>query len=321
MNKIILVSILILSACLTTGAVQVFDLQSEIDAALPGATVNAPCGVFDIGDVVIKSEYPPAATWQKVVAIQGCGHAHLGQSPAQGSSQWDYLINGGYYYGTVLRGTITLEKGTGTTPKVFFRDVSFIGFGEGVAIRYGDGVNMYPEGGFDSVSFGNYDTCLLLDMAYYISIDDVSMAGCGVGLELRSANAITVNGLNVTTCNIGVRNTGNGNSFTGGSIQVCEVGFDLGGSSSTLGGVYFEQNTTSLIVSGTTNTVLSNYYAGNGGTIIVSGVGNDIFAADTNGSITITGWRNRVDLSRESTVCINDTWPTLNNRCAVIYAP
>ena len=309
------IAVLLLS-CI--GAKPPFDLQAEIEHALPGATVQVPCGVHDIGDVVIKSTYPPAETWQKVVTIQGCGHAHLGQSPPQGHSQWEYLLDRGYYYGTVLRGTITIEKGTGTPPKVYFRDVSFIGYGTGTAVRYGDGVNMYPEGGFDSVSFGNYDTGILLDMAYYITVNDVSMAGVGIGLDIKQSNANTVSGLNVTTCNTGVRSTGNGNSFTGGSVQVCGVGFDLGGSSSILGGFYFEQNDISLIVSGNANTVLSNYYAGNGGEILVSGVGNDIFAADTSGPIDITGWRNRVDLSRDSTVCINDTWPTLN-KCEVLH--
>ena len=128
MKRIILASILLLSACLTTGAAQAFGLQNEIDNALPGATVNVPCGVFDIGDIVISSK----DVWQKVVTIQGCGHGHLGQADKQGGAQWDYLLERGYYYGTVLRGTITLEKGTGTTPKVYFRDLSLIGFGDGV---------------------------------------------------------------------------------------------------------------------------------------------------------------------------------------------
>ena len=98
-------------------------------------------------------------------------------------------------------------------------------------------------------------------------------------------------------------------------MQVCDFGFDLGGSSSVLSGYYFEDNATSLIISGNTNQIGANFYASNSGDILISGVGNDIFAADTNGPITITGWRNSVSLSRGA--CVNDEWPTLN-KCAII---
>ena len=317
MKKLSLSILLILSACVVTGAAQTFDLQAEINAASNGGTVVIPCGVFDIGDVVIASD----TVWQKVVTIQGCGHAHLGQAPALGSTQWDYLISRGYTYGTFLRGTISVQKGAfagATTAKVYFRDFSLIGFGSGIGIDYGDGVNMFPEGGIEDVSIGNFDIGIRLRRAYYMSIDDVSIAGVGIGLQNIDSNVITVNGLNVTTCQTGVDAGGNGNSYIGGSVQVCDVGFNLRGSSSVLGGYYFEQNGTSLIASGNTHTVNANYYAGNGGTILVSGVGNLIFAADTNGPITITGWRNWVQLSRSSTVCVNTTWPALN-KCKVIY--
>ena len=318
MKRLSLALLLVLSACVVTGAAQTFDLQAEINAAPNGGTVIIPCGVYDIGDVVIASD----DVWQKVVTIQGCGHAHLGQAASLGNMQWDYLISRGYTYGTFLRGTISVKKGTfpdATTAKAYFRDFSLIGYdGTGIGIDYGDGVNMYPEGSIEDVSIGNFDIGIRLRRSYYMSIDDVSMAGVGIGLQNIDSNVITVNGLNITTCQTGVDAGGNGNSYIGGSVQVCEVGFNLRGSSSILGGYYFEQNGTSLIVSGTTHTVMSNYYAGNGGTILISGVGNEIFAADTNGPVTITGWRNWVKLSRSSTVCVNTTWPALN-KCKVIY--
>lgn len=296
MKKIIAAILLVLSACAMTGAVQTYDLQSEIDAACNGCTVVVPCGVIDIGDVVIGSD----DVWQKVVTIQGCGHGHLGQSPAQGSGQWDYLINGGYHYGTVLRGTISVVKGTfpgATTPKVYFRDFAMIGYGEGIGIDYGDGVNMFGEGGMENVSVGNYDIGIRLRRSYYMDLRDISMAGVGAGLSVIDSNAISVSRLDVMQCGIGLYNTGNGNSFVGGSVQTCETGASLGGFAATMSGYYFEDTDAALLLPGRGHTITGNFYASNAGAITISGHNNIVFTSETVTPVVLTGNYNRVMLS------------------------
>lgn len=252
-----------------------YDLQAEIDAACNGCTVVIPAGVYEIGDVVIGSN----TQWQKVVTIQGAGHGHLGQSPPKGHSQWDYLLSRGYSYGTVLRGTISLVKGSftgATTPKVYFRDLALIGHGAGIGIDYGDGVNMFPEGGIENVSIGNYDIGIRLRRAYYISISDVSMAGVGIGLQNIDSNNIVVSGLNIVACGVGLDVSGNGNDYSGSVVQSCEVGVRLGGLTGQLGGFYFEQTGISMEITGQGYTINSNYYASNSGVFRVSGKSNEI---------------------------------------------
>jgi len=312
MNKITLFLMLILSACVIS-AVEPFDLQSEIDNAPNGGTVLIPCGVYDIGDVVIASN----DVWQKVVTIQGCGHGHLGQSPALGSTQWDYLIERGHYYGTVLRGTISVQKGSysgATTAKAYFRDFALIGHGSGVGIDYGDGVNMFPEGGIENVSIGNYDIGIRLRRAYYLDIHDVSMAGVGIGLQNIDSNVITTSGLNVTTCTIGLDVTGNSNTYIGGSVQACDTGVILGGFSQTLEGYYFEQTTSALHVTGRDGNVSGNYFAGNSGDVLITGINNKITMSEIVGQVVIEGgYYNRLWLSSyKQCTYLPPAYPTLN---------
>lgn len=288
MKRIPLIFILILSAC-SLSAAPAYDFQTAILNASNGGTVVIPCGVYEVGGVVIN----PENLWQKVVTIQGCGHAHLGQGPTQGHSQWDYLLDRGYHYGTVLRGTITVNKGA----RLYIRDVSLIGYGSGVAIDYGDGVNMFGEGSVEDVSIGNYDIGIRLRRSYYMSIDDVSMAGVGVGLQNIDSNVITVSGLNIVACGTGLDVTGNGNSYNGGSVQACGLGMRFGGAGSTLTGFYFEQNAAALEVPGRGNVVLGNYYASNAGAISISGHNNHVLMSEMVTPIVLTGNYNRVELS------------------------
>jgi len=298
MNRIILALAFVLSACLVSGNAPYYDLQTAINTAPNGGTVLIPCGVYDIGTVYINA----ANIWQKVVTIQGCGHAHLGQSPTQGHTQWDYLINGGYVYGTVLRGSIVVDKGvkaSNTSSKLYLRDVSLIGYGSGVGLDYGDGVNMYPEGSIENVSIGNYDIGIRLRRAYYITIDDVSMSGVGIGLQILDSNVITVSGLNIGACGIGLDVTGNGNSYTSGSVQTCMTGAILGGSGATFNGFYFEQiSGASLDVTGRGHDIGANCYASNAPRIQISGHNNRLFTSEILPSVPVvlTGNYNRVEL-------------------------
>lgn len=298
--KRIFVTLLVLASCLSF--VQVYDLQSEIDNASNGGTVIIPCGVYDIGDVIIASN----DVWQKVVTIQGCGHGHLGQSPGQGSTQWDYLIERGYTYGTVLRGTISVQKGSypgATTAKAYFRDFSLIGYGSGIGIDYGDGVNMFPEGGIENVSIGNYDIGIRLRRSYYVEFEDIHMAGTGIGLQIIDSNVINVRNFNVVNCGMGLDAQGNGNTFEGGSVQACNQGVQLGGFSNVFGGYYFEQiRDVALLVSGRGHTILTNYFAGNAGDpyIEISGHNNRLLPTELNKPIVITGNYNRVELAAYS---------------------
>jgi len=307
MKNIIIIMVLVLFACITSAQVTPFDLQAEIIAAPNGGTVSIPCGVYEIGDVTIN----PQNLWQKVITIQGCGHAHLGQSPQKGSSQWDYLINGGYYYGTVLRGTITVNKGA----RLYIRDVSFIGHGGGVGIDYGNGVDMFPEGAIEDVSLGNYDIGIRLKRVYYMSIDDVSIAGVDIGLQNTNSNAITVTGVNIMSCITGMDLTGNGNVYAGGSVQSCGTGVRLGGFGSTLTGFYFEQNSIAVEISGRGHSVISNYYSSNAGQLMISGHNNHVFMSETSMLITLTGNYNRVYLPAYGTC--NDSG--FANQCMRLY--
>lgn len=288
-------------------------LQAAIDATPNGGTVVMPAGVFEIGDVVIASE----DVWQKVVTLQGAAPGHLGQAPGQGSAQWDMLIDGGYTYGTFLRGTITVALGEfsgATTAKAYFRDFALVGYGEGIGIDYGDGINMYPEGAIESVSIGNFDTGIRVRKSYYMSITDVSMAGVGTGLLVQRSNVITVSGLNIASCGTGVQNDGASNTFLGGSVQGCENGVVLGGFSNVLGGFYFENiSGASVSVTGRGNTVLANYYTD--GDLLVSGHNNRFFTSETSEPVQVTGDFNRVDLSAYGTC--NDSG--FANECIRLY--
>lgn len=269
------------------------DLQAAVDGCANGGTVIIPAGIHEIGTVNLNNN----SEWQKVITIQGAGHGHLGQAPGQGSSQWDYLLNhpsGLYHYGTVLRGHFVISHRLNS---VYFRDFAMIGHGTGIAINYGDGVNMFPEGGMENISIGNYDIGIRLRRSYYMSIDDVSMAGVGVGLQNIDSNVITVSGLNIATCGTGLDVTGNGNSYYGGSMQTCDTGAILGGFGSTLTSFYFEQLTNSLIVPGRGHSILSNYYAGNSGAITISGHNNYLYTSETVTPVQVTGNYNRIDLS------------------------
>lgn len=290
MKKIITILVLIfLSFSPAPVGADIFDLQAEINNAPNGGTVVIPCGVYDIGGAIINLNND----WQKVVTIQGCGHAHLGQSPAQGHSQWDYLLERGYYYGTVLRGTITVNKGA----RLYIRDVSLIGYGSGIAIDYGDGTNMFAEGGIENVSIGNYDIGIRLRSAYYMSITDVSMAGVGIGLQNIGSNVITVSGLNIVACGTGLDVTGNGNVYIGGSVQGCGLGMRFGGFGSTLTGFYFEQDSAAIELTGRGHVVLGNYYASNAGAITISGHNNHVLMSEMVTPVILTGNYNRVSLS------------------------
>lgn len=297
MKQITLIIALVLSACLVSGNAPYYDLQTMVNEALNGGTVLVPCGVYDIGTVYINA----VDDWQKVVTIQGCGHAHLGQSPAQNSTQWDYLIDRGYVYGTVLRGSIVVDKGAtagNASSKLFLRDVSLIGYGSGIAIDYGDGTNMYPEGAIENVSIGNYDIGIRLRRVYYVSITDVSMAGVGIGLQNIDSNVITVTGLNIMSCGIGLDAGGSGNSYIGGSVQGCANGVKLGGFAAVFGGYYFEAITGfSLDVPGRGHTITSNFYASNSGQVRITGHNNSLYTSEIVTPIVVSGNYNRVDLS------------------------
>lgn len=300
MNRIRTFSmLLLLAACLSFS--RTFDLQREIDRACNGCTVVIPPGVYDIGDVVIRSD----TVWQKVVTLQGAGHANLGMADGFGGYQWsnqEYFERYGVF-GTVLRGTIRLEKGSypgGTTPKVYFRDLSIVGYGSGVGISYGDGMAMYSDGAFDSISVANYEVGILLDHSYYISMYDVSMAGVEIGLEILESNVVDVRDLNIVNCQTGIVANGNGNLFSGGSIQACNVGVRLGGLANILEGYYFEQIANSaLYVEGRNHVISGIYFSGNSGDpeIDISGHNNSLSPVDVQHPVRMTGNYNRVELS------------------------
>lgn len=295
--------------------VEFYDLQAEINNAVSGGTVVIPCGVYDIGDVIIES----TAVWQKVVTVSGCAHANLGMADVQGGYQWTdpFFTNWGVF-GTVLRGTISLRRGMyagGTTPKLYLRDLSLVGYGSGVGLDYGDGTYMFPEGSVENVSIANYDIGIRLRRAYYMSLHDISMAGVGIGLQVIDANVITVSGLNISTCGTGMSLTGNGNNYVGGSVQGCQVGIVFGGSGSTLTAFYLEQNTTALQITGRANVVLGNYYAGNAGAVSITGHNNYLFMSEWVNPIAVLGNYNRVELSAYGSC--TDTG--FRNRCVKLF--
>lgn len=295
--RITLILTLVLSACLIS-AVEPFDLQAEIDAACNGCTVIVPPGVHVCEEPVIIASND---VWQKVVTIEGAGHGHLGMADKQGGYQWtEPFFSRWGVFGSVLRCEIVLQRGTypgGTTPKLYIRDLSLVGFGSGVAIDYGDGVYMFPEGSIEDVSIGNYDIGIRLRRSYYMSIDDVSMAGVGIGLQNIDSNIITVSGLNIVACGTGLDVTGNANSYNGGSVQACGLGMRFGGFGSTLTGFYFEQTAAALDVPGRGNVILGNYYAGNAGAITISGHNNHVLMSEMVTPVILTGNYNRVSLS------------------------
>jgi hypothetical protein len=75
---------------------QFADLQAAIDAAPNGGTVIIDAGVHDIGTVEVNAN----AAWIKVVTLQGVAPGYFPSSAPRGDGEWDYLINGGYHYGT-----------------------------------------------------------------------------------------------------------------------------------------------------------------------------------------------------------------------------
>jgi len=284
--------------CYLTGYV---DLQEAVDNCVNGGTVIIPAGVHEIGTVVINNN----DEWQKVVNIQGVAPGHLGQSPPLGSGQWDLLLDGGYHYGTVLRGHIVVDEGA----RLYMNNLSMIGHAEGTAVQYNSTV---PNGAFSSVSCGNYETCFYV-RGYYLTFDDIDIAGVGTGFDV-SGNVISLRDVDIKGCDLGANLSGANVGYDGGSVQGCNDGVLFGATVGKLGNIYFEQIVGySLQVTGSGSEISPNFYATNSGSVSISGHDNIVFLGlnpsdmveingDTNyiynaafGQYNDTGWANVIE--------------------------
>lgn len=247
------------------------DMQAAVNALPQGGTVLVNSGVYEIGNVVINQ----ANEWRKVVTIQGVSPGYLGQSPPLGNSQWDYLLNHGYSYGTVLRGRFDVTTKGAT---LFLRDLSMIGYGEGIAVDIGNGSDMFADaGGIYRVSFGNYETAIRIRKSYFVPIADVFIAGVNTGIQILDSNVIQMTGVDLMSCQLGADLQGVSISFENGSVEGCANGVRMQTLTGSLGNVYFEQILgLSLEITGNGNSITSNFYASNSGTVRISGKNNDI---------------------------------------------
>lgn len=276
MKKIILLSLLFLSACMMS-AVRTFNLQAAIDAAPNGGTVNVPRGVWE-GDAVI-----PAG---KTVHITGVSPAQLGQSPKLGDTQWDWLLQNypdTFINGSILRGHITIKNAS----KLSMSNLNMIGHGTGTAIELID--NMGYGGTFTNISIGNYETGLKSVGMYNLTIDRMQLAGVGTGLVIKG-NLVRLRDVDIINCTLGA-DLQYHISWQGGSVQNCTDGIKFWNSGGYLGGIWFEANTvTALAWDGYGGQLLPNFYAADGGNVVIYGTNNNIDL----------GWVTSAVLSEES---------------------
>lgn len=269
MKRIILISILVLSAC-TLSAVRTFNLQAAIDAAPNGGTVNVPRGVWE-GDAIIPAE--------KYVHIQGVSPAMLGQSPGLGSPQWDGLLNdfpNNFLNGSILRGHIT---STDNASKLSMTNINMIGHGEGVGVS----VANTPYGGvFENVSIGNYETGISVVESYGITINRMQLSGVGTGMQMiglnneKGGNLIRLRDVDIMTCKLGADLKGH-IMWDGGSVQDCGEGIRMWSAGAFMSGIWFEGNDgAALVWDGYGGQLSPNFYATNGGNVVIDGWNNNL---------------------------------------------
>lgn len=265
-------------------------LQNAINATPNGGTVIIPAGVHEIGTVEIND----IGAWVKVITLQGVAAGYFPSSAPRGSGEWDYLINGGYTYGTILRGTITATR---PGAKLRLRDLAMIGNGEGIAVDIGNGSVMFPDSlDMQGVFIGNYETAVRVRHGYYLSLHNVSIAGVDNGLLISGSNVVRISDIDVMTCELGASLDGDTVSFVGGSVQGCAAGVVLNTATSTLGGVHFEGiDGYSVEIAGSGNNVDPNFYASNAGGLLISG-NNNIVTLGLNpvDAVELAGNYNRV---------------------------
>lgn len=289
----------ILSACLmasvpvsVNGIVSLADypsLQDAVNAVPNGGTVVIPVGVWDIGTVDINANQ----LWNKVVTIQGVSVGYFPSSAARGSSEYDYLINGGYVYGSFLRGHL---DATTAGAKLRLENIAIIGDGTGTAVHVGNGSVMFPDAlDMEGVYIGNYETAIQVERGYYMDLQNVSIAGVDSGVVIYDSNAVRLSSIDIMTCVTGIDAHGDSITYADGSVQGCDTAIAWDVTAGNLSGVHFEQDDLAIELSGSGNQIQPNYYASNGGTVEIIG-NNNIVTLGLNPSenVEISGSYNRV---------------------------
>ena len=279
MKNTIVVITLILSACLLAAKPQQVptvdgivylsefaSLQDAVTAVPNGGTVIVPRGVWE-GDAVIPDN--------KYVHLQGVSPAMMGQSPALGSTQWDYLLVSypqSFLNGSILRGHITA---TGNAAKLSMTNIIMIGHGEGIGIDLGNTSQVGGYGGvYDNVDIGNYEIGMRAEKTYNLTINKMRIYGVGTGLSLKNGNLIRLRDVDIINCTLGADLKGV-ISWTGGSVQSCQDGVVIWQMGGYMGNVYFEEIAgNSLVFDGYGGHLDPNYYASNSGKLIIKGYNN-----------------------------------------------